>query len=388
MMTCPSTVNYKQIPSTLQFYSSNFTPTVQKIPSSPNPIQGQCLCDCPFIAALASIAWVNRNFIIKNITINSSGNSYTFNFWDYKGHQIQTSTDPTVPLNPATPLNTPVCNPTGILTPVTVSPQVLLDSNGSLANSSGFYGAGSNNVNEVWPGLYERAYAKFCYYENGIPLKSTGSQLSLSDLTNTSKDPTLADVLNLSKLQWGGNAATALTYLTGQNCYSFNSTPTFPAAGGVPAASSILNFIYAGFCASPNPAYGKYKTRYPLVTWTAPSGSQYNNSGIRADHCYSILGVLTPGNGSPNSNNYFVLRDTYGATLPLTAGINLAESGTWTWYDVGFTIGPTTKQTLFTPPIIQQTTNLASSPPNGIFGIEASTTFPQYFTNIGWAQGY
>ena len=412
-MTCPSSPapSYQAIHAPMVFQSSTFlAPLSESSPSYPNPVQGQCLCNCPFIAALASIAWVNKNFIMQNGSVNKSGN-YTFNFWDYKGQVMPTSTNPAIALNPVNASG----NPTGVLTPVTVGPQVIQDNNLKMSDSNGiFYGAGSNNANEVWPALYEKAYAKFCMYENSIPLISTKQPISSGNLTNTSYDPTYADVLNLSKTQWGGNAAIALMYLTGRNCYAYPTASSgFTALGGVSATvsagPSLYNYIDLGFCQESNIVFGLYKTRYPLVAWTYPSesaspaglynaktnpsGIQYNNpSGIVANHCYPILGAFDSNNGS-NGSSYIVLRTTYGVQdpNPNLAGappLTLARSPSsiWQWGEAEFPIGLTPQNPGNAATQYMPTRDL-SLQTDAIFGLEQSQ-FQKYFSYIGWAKGY
>ena len=74
-------------------------------------------------------------------------------------------------------------------------------------------GAGSSNVNEIWPALYEKAYAKFMMYKAQIPshekLNAAGnpSPLQIGDLANPAMDPNFGEVQNLTQVQWGGNAA-------------------------------------------------------------------------------------------------------------------------------------------------------------------------------------
>jgi hypothetical protein len=426
-MVCPNQPAYGQVPAT---YGANSSPMyvynnaiftshiTTANPSFPNPMQGECLCNCPFIAALASIAWVNRNFIIQNITPlpntppNNPGGSYTFKFWDYKGQTMPSSTDPTVPLNPVNGSG----NPTGIPTYVTVSSQALFDINGSILDPTNtYYGAGSNYKNNVWPALsnevwtalYERAYAKFCYYENCI--KPTAGSLTCTKSTDqngnpvntiTGPDPNIADVLSITKNPsipqtqptWGGNAGWALVYLTGLNCYSYNTNlSTFPTApGGVNAATSIYNFINAGFCSEITAVQGISKTRYPLVAWTYPSGTQYDPYTLIADHCYAILGTYDASNGS----SYIILRNTFGLPIPnkdypLPSSLNVYTGGTnWAYNDAQFKIGSTPSWPANNRSVLSGSLNVALPSSYGIFAIEGTQAFKKYFATIGWAKGY
>jgi hypothetical protein len=382
-------------------------------------MQGQCFANCPFISALASIAWVNRGFILQN----ANSGTYTFNFCDYG-----VNNDVTLPNNIAL----------GTMIKVTVSAQVLLDDNGlgNMADANGdFYGAGSYFANEIWPALYERAYAKFCMYENGLALEATPNvPMSAANLTDTTKDPTYADVLNLStngiQNYWGGNGAIGLMYLTGLSCYTLNTqTANFPtsttcgvtgatgttaneeissleaaslSASGNPITSpcSLYSYIQNGFCAENSKVYGLYKTRYPLVAWTYFSANNSPNPGaatgnyIVFNHNYSILGVFD----APNGLHYIILRNTFGSSYPLPNFTGVA-AGNWSIssapYDAEFPMNigklvspnpasvPSSAHTKISLPVI----SLSPSTPNGIFGLEQGA-FINYFTAIGWAQGY
>ena len=382
-------------------------------------MQGESFSNCPLMAALDSIAWVNRMFIVNNIFGPDSNGNYTFTFWDY-GQNTTTSSNNTMgmdialngAINPVNQNN----NSAGVKTYVTVSPQVLLDSNSNFSDPYGtFYGAGSSNTNEVWPALFERAYAKFCYYENC--LTPTAGALSCTNGVDANgnpthiisgPDPNYTDVLNLANNPaysgqnlWGGNAGVGLMYLTGCNCFQLSTTSasfTVPQNSHVSAGAngtSLYNFIKIGFCSETTVVYGKNKTRYPLVAWTYPNGCQlggvqYNTNaslGIVPSHCYAILGVFDPTNGCANSHHYIVLRTTFGLSDP-TAQVNVSPSGNglWKYWDARFPIGSTGKFPPNTSGKLPQTLDLSLSG-DAIFGLDQAV-FSNYFQSIGWAEGY
>jgi hypothetical protein len=352
--------------------------------------------DCPFIAAMASIAWVDRNFIINNITAGPSPGNYSFNFWDY----------PTVPWNPivALPVAGSPCqiNPaslTPVKTTVVVSQTIPLDGSNSPVDTSVTpnmsYGAGSSNNNEIWPALYEKAYAKFILYKNGT--------LTAGNLTDPTMDPSFSQLQSLTQRDWGGNAGYALQYLTGLNCWMYNLTSTsFSPAGGVSgsATGSLYTYIKAGFCQSLSPN-GVGKTKFPLVAWTyfngsQPAGIQYDASSILAGHCYAVLGVFD----APDGSHYIILRTTFGGRepspdVPVPNSINLAEPPnytTWNCYDALFKMATVTGAIDYPKNAVQIPNYISINLANGIFGIEASipcasglTTFQNYFAMIGWA---
>jgi hypothetical protein len=382
-------------------------------------MQGECLCDCPFIAALASIAWVNRNFIINNIASPNPG-TYTVNFWDYPA----ASYPPPVPLpgpnlgiqlNPVATLGNPQ------LTPVVVNGTIPLDSTSSPIDTSitpnMYYGAGSSNNNEIWPSVYEKAYAKFCLYKNQIPIAANGNlPLTVANLADPTKDPTFSEVQSLTQVLWGGNAGIGMMYLTGLNCWAYNlySTSFTPIGGlsGTAATTSIYTYIKTGFCSQNVTIYGVNKTRYPLVAWTYPSenaspaglynaitnpnGIQYDPAGIIAGHCYPVLGVFSTVNG-----NYIALRTTFGVqnpnpNIPALNPPNLAvppNPASWSCYDALFRIGAVAS--VYPSQLVPHPNNISINLSNGIFGIEGNsfgatglTTFQNYFAAIGWAQGF
>lgn len=388
-------------------FNTNVTPirASSALPSYPTSLQGDCLMDCPFIAALASIAWVNRNFIINNITTGSGTGKYTIYFWDYPGvsatSQVKLSAS-----GAACQINSSTITP--VKTAVTVSQKIPLDSSGRAVDpATGLaYGAGSsNNVSgsasyEIWPALYEKAYAKFLLYKKG--------SLSAGDLTNPDKDPSFSQLMNFTQTDWGGNAAYVLQWLTGLNTWAYTlSSKAFSPVGGASgtATGSIYSFIKTGFCQSASP-YGLGKTKYPLVAWTyadggQPSGVPYSASGILANHCYSVLGTL-----DVSGLHYIILGTTFGLTNPspgipspnplgLAAFAEPATYSPWSCYDALFRMTTIAGATAFPKTSATVPNKAVLNLSNGIFGVEASTlctnsltTFQNYFASVGWVQGY
>jgi hypothetical protein len=414
--------------TSLGVYSASFTPQISTAnPSSPNPVQGQYFPNCSFISALASITWVNRNFIFNNsksLKPDANGN-YNFTFWDYGVGNNVTLPNPTI--------GTPVT--------VTVNPNVLLDGSNqySFSNANGFYGAGSSNANEIWPALYEWAYAKFCYYETGTKLPSTNQVMTNANLANAAYYPTFSDVQNLTAVQWGGNGGIALMYLTGLYCfYLTTSTQNFLACGGVsgpianganmtlpPTQQSALNvvssstvaaasaavakgtagakfltslsslyyYIKAGFCCENTAAInGLNKTMYPLVATSYasaaaspnPGAVNFSNNTIIPGHNYSILGVFD----APNGFHYIVLRTTFGSNanyqIPNFSGVAQSPNNTWPYYDAQLQMGLTPAYQPANPKAILLPTPNAA---NAIFGLEQGA-FINYFQSVYWAKGF
>ena len=386
-------------------------------PSYPTPAQGESLCNCPLMAGLAAIAWVNRQFILNSITPADNVGNYSVTFWDYPN----AGSPPQVPvpgLNAGCQLNGLWGNPVPVT--VTVSGTIPLVNASPVDPATGMtYGAGSCNASEIWPALYEKAYAKFMMYRAGIPslekLDAAGnpSSLTVADLADPTMDPSFSEVQNLTPVQWGGNAGVGLMYLTGMPVYAYDLTSTaFTPTGHVPTNTpGIFMYIKNGFCSQTNaPPYGVYKTRYPLVAWTYPDGSQpvgvtYGPGGIIADHCYSILGFKMVTNADNSVSNYIILRTTYGTgaianTVPNPNPLGLqplVNAPAMTCYDALFLIKAPKPYTASYYPtgINPRPNNIAINLANGIFGIEASipctnnlTTFQNYFSMLGWAEGY
>jgi hypothetical protein len=396
----PPAVSYQNTPGNLAFYNPNPMPAITSAtPSFPTPMQGECFPNCPLMAALDAITWVNRQFIPNNIT-GPTNNNYTFTFWDYgidNSMTVNNSMPGTVSLNgPITPVSngTPI---TPVKAQVSVGNQVLLDANNRFSDPNGtFYGAGSNNANEVWPALFERAYAKFCYYENGMT-PSTGALIGTKNAninTITGSDPAYSDLQTLGANPptnyWGGNAAIALAYLTGLNSFQLSTTlgafnvPEYSSLPSSVNSTSLYTFIKAAFCSY---SVGLRKTQLPLVAWTYENGSQFSSlpsQGILASHCYAILGTFDSTNGCTNGHSYIVLRTTFGLSDPLAlTSVAPSGCGSWEYKDLGFVLGNTTQSGLSA---VAKTLNL-STPTDAIFGLDA-TVFSNYFQAIGWCEGF
>ena len=401
--------SYQAFKLPLVFFDASTLLEINKNRSWPTPLQGESFADCPLMAALASIAWVNRKFIVNSIS-RPDGVNYTFTFWSYKSALASSTTDAnsatggTVSLGGqlnATDTKTTVA---GTKTYITVAPEVLLDGNSRLADPNGtFYGAGSSITNEIWPAVFERAYAKFCFFENNLKpaagaLQCTVSNDALGNTINTvsGPDPTYDDLKSLTMTQWGGNAGIALMYLTGVNCFQCSTTSL-----AVPTGSSIITvdtsamykFIKSAFCVdsgSKRRPNCLNKTRYPLVAVTYPEGCQLGgvkfspdaSQGIVNSHCYAILGTFA----SPNGHNYIVLRTTFGLKDP-SALTGIAPSGysTWQYNDARFQIGGSD---WFPPDNTNSITlKLDLSLGDAVFGLEESV-FCNYFQTLAWAEGY
>jgi len=256
-----------------------------------DPVQG-AVGDCYLIAALSAVAW-SRPYVIGHRTrpTNTSGgftNMIEF-FANGKAKQIE------------------------------VTDKLLM---WGTSNNPKY--ARSSDLGEIWPGLYEKAYAKWKTGHTG-------------------------DTPNISSIA-GGDPVRACAELTGLNRYYFATTMS---------ADDIWTKVRA------NSMTGS--TFNPMVAWTWPSGSaapggvNYNTANLVANHAYSIHGW-----DYRNKKKYVVLRNPWG-TKEATVGI---ANGTWVSYDRAGHYGPG----------FWRHTNLADN--DGLFALEAAT-FKKYFRGFG-----
>lgn len=259
-----------------------------------DPVQG-AVGDCYFIAALSSVAWA-RTYLIAQRTRATGLNQPNFvdmiEFYE-NGKPVKVEVTELLPLMP--PSNT-------------------------------FVFARSAEAGEIWPAVYEKAYAKW-----------------------RTKDTT--DQPDIRKIA-GGDPVAAAAQLTGL-------TPSYFSNEDL-ATHDIWQKVRQ-FSIS-------MKTFHPMVAWTygsAPSPDvNYNNAHLAANHAYSILGWQYV-----NNTEYIVLRNpwgTYDATLNV-------DGGTWIAWDAPYYGGPG-----WWRPI-----NMATN--DGIFAL-STETFKKYFAGFGLVQ--
>ncbi len=251
--------------------------------------------DCYYIAALASVAWA-RPYVIAQRTRASGTPQQQFvdMIEHYKSGKWQkTEVTELLPLN--SPANT-------------------------------YIYARSSEVGEIWPAIYEKAYAK---WRTGI----SGDQPDYNRIA-------------------GGDPVGALQALTG--------LPTTYVGTSALAAHDIWQKVRSN-CIS-------MKTFNPMVAWTYSSSPSpnvnYNSAHIAANHAYSILGWQYA-----NNQEYVVLRNPWGN---YEAVLNVAN-GTWVAWDQPYYGG----QGWWRP--IPFATN------DGIFALR-SDTFKSYFQGFGWVK--
>ena len=269
------------------------------------PVQG-ATPDCHFISALASLAWACPPWI--------SQRTRPLNMTD-----TLASRDSIFSPEPGGMDIIPFYSSTGAA-PLDIQVDELVPVSQPGAN---FIYARSANAGETWPAIYEKAWVKWFTDFAGVDT------------------PDYA-------LITGGDPVADLVGLTG---WASTSKSTSGMSG-----DAIWNDVRAN-------CRGSW-TFNPMAACTyasaaaAPSPVTFNNSGLVAWHCYSILGWIYA-----NNEQYIVLRNPWGNT-PATLDV---DNGLWAPIEQ---FGPSEVLGL----------NL---PANGVFALQADL-FQQCFASYGW----
>ena len=256
-----------------------------------DPIQG-AVANCYFMAALSAVAWTYPYVIAHRTRASGIGQQQFLNKIKLfsKGGGKDSSTRE-----------------------VEVSEQLVTNAAGNLRY------ARSSEINEIWCGVYEKAFAKWI----------TNNNTDRPDITATA---------------FGDCVKATAQLIDGDRTYY--STSDF-------SADEIYSSVRGNSLSR--------KTINPMTAWTYSSGDSspdkvvYSDANLVANHCYSIFGWAYN-----NGRKYLVLRNPWGSTEATTNVL----TGTWMAYDNSF----------WRP--ITLTNN------DGIFALEAST-FKQYFAGWG-----
>lgn len=257
-----------------------------------DPVQGASP-DCYFIAALSSVAWA----LTFQIAQRTRATDVTGNFVDMI--QLYVS---------------------GAWKEYQVTEQIPLLSPGNT-----FIYARSSDAGEIWPAVYEKAYAQY--------RGNSGN-----------------DHPDYGPLAYGDPVA-ACVHLTGWTGHYFTT--------GSLSAHDIWQTVRTNSIS--------YKTYNPMVAWTfgtAPAGVNYAGAHIVANHAYSVLGW-----SSVNGQEYVVLRNpwgTYEATLNVLGG-------TWTAWDIPHPGGSGWWHPVTLPTV------------DGVFALRADT-FKSHFAGFGFVK--
>ena len=225
-----------------------------------DPIQG-AVANCYFIAALNAIAWADPYRIIHRNRAIGTGETDRVNAIQFysKGGGKDAATK-LVEVTDKTPAN---------------------------ANNNNWIYCRSTDPNEIYPALYEKAFAKW--------------------ITNTTSDQP-----DITQTAWG-NCVKATAQLNDKTPYYYNTD------------SRTGDELYT--IVTQNSSLGK--TIHPMTAWTYGSGDKsYTGTNVVASHCYTILGVTFR-----NNKKYIVLRNPWGVTEP--AGLNTYQ-GLVSFFDGSF----------------------------------------------------
>ena len=256
-----------------------------------DPVQG-AVANCYYIAALSAVAWAIP-YRITHMTraIGQAQQQFTNMIRFYKPDSNE-QLDKEIEVTDAVPLST---------------------------SSGGFIYARSSEVGEIWPAVYEKAYAKL----------KTGTSGDHPDITATA---------------WG-DCVWATAQLTGGKRYYYDTASR--------SADELWNLVKANSLS--------HRTFNPMTCWTYSSGDAskkkivYSDANIVASHCYTILGWAYR-----NAKKYIILRNPWGNT---EATVGTLNETVWL-YDISW----------------WRPINLTAV--DGTFAIEASA-FKTYFPGMG-----
>ena len=254
-----------------------------------DPIQG-VVGDCYFVAALASLAWARPYDIVHRTRATGVEQERFVNMIRF----FSTGRRPTkeVEVTERLPLR---------------------------AGSHRFIYCRSREAGEIWPALYEKAYAVW----------------------RSGADTDRPNIPNLA----GGDPVAAAAHLTGLGRYYYGTRGRSP--------DDLWGLVRSNS--------RSYKTFNPMVAWTyssgdkSPDGIRYSDANLVANHAYSVLGWAYW-----NGKKYIVLRNPWGHK---EASID-ALSGYWWAYDMSW----------WRPIVLTHE--------DGVFALEAGT-FKQYFQGLG-----
>lgn len=225
-----------------------------------DPVQG-AVANCYFIAALSAVAWASPYRISHMSRATGHGNQEFTNLIRFYEPDSKGKIDKEIEVTDKVPVRT--------------------------SNNSFIY-CRSSESGEIWPALYEKAFAKL--------------------VTGTSSDQP-----NILETGWG-DCVRATAQLTGGKRYYYGNSYL--------TGDQIWNMVRSN-CMSK-------RTFNPMTCWTygtAPEGLDYSDANIVGSHCYTILGWDYHCN-----NKYLIVRNPWGSTEP-TVGV---RTGNVLMYDVSF----------------------------------------------------
>jgi hypothetical protein len=323
-----------------------------------NPVQGPWFKDCHLIVALSSLAWINNTYF----TNRDNYDSYTFYFYDTEpdAKKYPAKTDTTVPQFLA----------------IKVNPKIFMD------NLTGIWCGASSKRTEIWPVMYEKAFAKFCQF------KFTDT-MPFDKLIDSSVDPDFSSLPKGS--DWGGNPVTVLKYFTGVPgkakyfvCTDYkNADGTLNSATMYSVIKKLCNYRYLGIKSTLG-AYNGAKIQYPAGAWTYLDENSaktktgisisYDQATLPADHCFSVLGVYENA-----GTQYIVLRNPYGLA---DADSTKYAVGPGPWIYPENKVSQICSDNSFSGTVISPA-SLDLTTADGIFALDVKL-FIQYFEGFGY----
>ncbi|MBW2480727.1 MAG: hypothetical protein JRF38_12115 [Deltaproteobacteria bacterium] len=256
-----------------------------------DPIQG-AVANCYYIAALSAVAWAMPHRITHMTRATGQAQEQFTNMIRFYKPDANEQIDKVIEVTDTVPLSTA---------------------------TGGFIYARSSEAGEIWPAVYEKAYAKL----------KTGISGDHPDITATG---------------WG-DCVWATAQLIGRNRYYYDT----PSRTG----DQLWDLVRANSMS--------YKTFNPMTCWTYSSGDAskkkiiYGDANIVASHCYTVLGWAYR-----NGQKYIILRNPWGNT---EATVDTLNATVWL-YDISW----------------WRPINLTTV--DGTFAIEASA-FKTYFAGLG-----
>jgi hypothetical protein len=257
-----------------------------------DPVQG-AVANCYYIAALSAIAWATPRAIAQSTRATGADQQQFVDIIRFYKPDSGGAVDREIEITETIPLG---------------------------AGGNPMY-CRSSEAGEIWPAVYEKAYAKF---KTGIS----------------------GDHPNILDTAWG-DCVLATAHLNGGTRSYFNT------AGRTGA--QVWDIVRANSMGG--------RTFRPMTAWTYSSGTAsekkivYGDANIVASHCYTILGW-----DYRNGTRYVIVRNPWGNTEPTVGQL----TGTTVLHDISW----------WRP--------IALAPNDGTFGITADA-FQTYFAGLGVA---
>lgn len=236
----------KRLIGDLQMYHINENSQAVNFHNFDDPIQG-CASNSYFVAALFSVFWADPHCINRATRVHQDKDQkkrLCVKFYDQGGHNNAKTEN--VEVNYEIPINN--------------------------SNNEPMYCRSSNKA-DIWPSLYEKAFAKWI----------SGSSHDQPDITQIAS----------------GDPVKAMAQINGKHPHYFSTQNHSACEMLALVRHNCLNF----------------KTINPMTAWTYATGKMYRGSNLVANHAYSVLGYAVLGD-----EQYIVLRNPWGVSEPI--GLN------------------------------------------------------------------